>query len=143
VEIRVADTCTDVDDAVLAAALARALVETLAERPEPTEPVRSDLLRAAWWRAARYGLTGALVHPVTWDLAPAAEALRALADEVRPALESADDAVLVDDGLARLAITGTGARRQRQAFERTGDLQGVVADLVSRTAEAAQVDAST
>ena len=142
VEIRVADTCTDVDDAVLAAALARALVETLAERPEPTEPVRSDLLRAAWWRAARHGLTGALVHPVTWDLVPAAEALRALADEVRPALESADDAVLVDDGLARLAITGTGARRQRQAFERTGDLQGVVADLVSRTAEAAQVDAS-
>ncbi len=82
VEIRVADTCTDVDDAVLATALARALVETLAERSEPRDPARSDLLRAAWWRAARYGLTGDLVHPVTWDLVPAAEALRALAEEV-------------------------------------------------------------
>ena len=26
---------------------------------QPTEAPRSDLLRAAWWRAARYGLTGA------------------------------------------------------------------------------------
>ncbi len=137
VEIRVSDTCTDVDDAVLATALARALVETFAEPSESGDPARSDLLRAAWWRAARYGLTGDLVHPLTWDLVPASEALRALAEQVRPALESAGDSALVDDGLARLATSGTGARRQRQAFERTGDLQGVVADLVARTAEAA------
>jgi carboxylate-amine ligase len=137
VEIRVADTCTDVDDALLATALARALVETLAERSPRADPARSDLLRAAWWRAARYGLTGDLVHPLTWDLVTAAEALRALVEEVGPALESAGDSALVDDGLARLATSGTGARRQRQAFERTGDLQGVVADLVTRTAEAA------
>jgi glutamate---cysteine ligase / carboxylate-amine ligase len=137
VEIRVADTCTDVDDAVLAAALARALVETVAEAADPGEAVRSDLLRAAWWRAARYGLAGDLVHPVTWGLVPAAEALRALAEAVGPALEAAGDTDLVDDGLSRLAIQGTGARRQRQAFERSGDLRDVVADLVTRTAEAA------
>jgi carboxylate-amine ligase len=137
VEIRVADTCTDVDDAVLATALARALVETFAERGVPGDPARSDLLRAAWWRAARYGLTGDLVHPLTWERVPARDALVVLADEVRPALESAGDSALVDDGLARLATSGTGARRQRQAFERTGDLQGVVADLVARTADSA------
>src|SRR4051794_26540090 len=137
VEIRVADTCTDLDDAVLVAALARALVETFARAADPAEVPRSDLLRAACWRAARYGLTGDLVHPVTWELVPAAEALRALADAVGPALKASGDTDLVDDGLARLAINGTGARRQRQTFERTGDLQGVVADLVARTAEAA------
>ena len=65
------------------------------------------------------------------------QAMRALAEEVGPALESAGDSALVDDGLARIATSGTGARRQRQAFERTGDLQGVVADLVTRTAQAA------
>jgi carboxylate-amine ligase len=138
VEIRVADTCTDVDDAVLVAALARALVETLSAAPVPADPPRSDLLRAAWWRAARYGLTADLVHPVTWDLVPAREALRAVAEAVGPALADAGDTGLVDDGLARLATSGTGARRQRQAFERTGDLQGVVADLVTRTAQAAR-----
>ncbi len=137
VEIRVADTCTDVDDAVLGAALARALVETVAERSDPDEPVRSDLLRAAWWRAARYGLTGDLVHPLSWDLVPAPEALRALAEAVAPALASAGDTDLVDDGLSRLATRGTGARRQRQSFERSGDLRDVVTDLVARTAESA------
>jgi carboxylate-amine ligase len=138
VEIRVADTCTDVDDGVLVAALARALVETLAPGGAPADPPRSDLLRAAWWRAARYGLSGHLVHPVTWDLVPAVEALNALVEAVGPALAEAGDTTLVAEGLARLATNGNGARRQRQAFERTGDLQGVVADLVSRTSQAAQ-----
>ena len=136
VEIRVSDTCTEVDDAVLAAALARALVETVAETTDPDEPVRSDLLRAAWWRAARYGLTGDLVHPVSWELVPAADALAALAEAVAPALRAVGDTDLVDDGLSRLGHPGNGARRQRQAFERSGDLQGVVADLVTRTADA-------
>lgn len=138
VEIRVSDTCTEVDDAVLAAALARALVETVAvaQTADPLEPVRSDLLRAAWWRAARYGLTGDLVHPISWDLVPAADALTALVEAVAPALGAFGDTALVQDGLSRLATLGTGARCQRQAFERSGDLRDVVADLVSRTADA-------
>jgi carboxylate-amine ligase len=135
VEVRVADTCTDLDDAVLVAALARALVETCARPGNPVVAPRSDLLRAAWWRAARYGLTSDLVHPMSWELVPASEALQALAAAVAPALESAGDTALVDAGLARLGTSGTGARRQRQAFERTGDLRGVVADVVARTAE--------
>ena len=119
------------------AALARALVETFADPAAEVEAPRSDLLRAAWWRAARHGLTGDLVHPQTWELVPSRAALHALAEAVGPALESAGDVGLVDEGLARLATSGTGARRQRQAFERTGDLRGVVADVVARTTEAA------
>jgi glutamate---cysteine ligase / carboxylate-amine ligase len=138
VELRVADTCTDGEDAMLVVALGRALVETLAPGSE-APPARSDLLRAAWWRAARYGLSDDLVHPLTWELVPATKAVRALVELVGPALESAGDHSLVEDGIARLATTGTGARRQRQAFERTGDLQGVVADLVTRTADAAHL----
>lgn len=137
VEIRVADTCTDVEHALVVAALARALVETLAHEPPPDVQPRSDLLRAAWWRAARHGLSGDLVHPTTWELVPAAEAVRVLVDRVRDALAAAGDTDRVDDGLARLAATGNGARQQRQAFERTGTMRGVVLDLVDRTAAAA------
>jgi carboxylate-amine ligase len=115
-------------------------VETVAEQPDPDEAVRSDLLRAAWWRAARYGLTGHLVHPVSWELVPASQALGALVEAVGPALDAAGDTDVVDDGLSRLATRGTGARRQRQAFERSGDLRDVVADLVTRTAEAAAAE---
>ncbi len=136
VEIRVADTCTDIGDALVVAALARALVETFAEAT-PVDPApRSDLLRAAWWRAARYGIAGDLVHPETWELVPGHRAVSALSDRVADALATAGDTDLVTDGLARLAAAGNGARRQRQAFERSGDLRAVVADLVERTAAA-------
>jgi carboxylate-amine ligase len=132
VEIRVADTCTEVEDALLVVALARALVETMAT-PDPRAPVRSDLLRAAGWRASRYGVGGDLVHPLTWELVPAFEAVDALVDRVAPALDAAGDADLVNDGLARLRSTGNGARRQRATYERTGELRDVVAELVDRT----------
>jgi carboxylate-amine ligase len=134
VEIRVADTCTDIEDAVLVAALARALVHTGADSGPPRNPWRSDLLRAAWWRASRYGLSGDLVHPVTADRVPAETAVGALRDAVADALEEAGDLDLVDEGLERLGAAGTGARRQRAAYERTGGLGHVVADLVARTA---------
>lgn len=133
VEIRVADTCTDVADAVLVAALARALVETAARAGPETPAVRSDLLRAAYWRAARYGLAGSLVHPGRGELVPAEHALESLADHVGAALADAGDTDLVRDGLVRLQQVGGGARRQRAALERTGDLAGVVADLLVRS----------
>ncbi|MGC4109007.1 MAG: glutamate--cysteine ligase [Nocardioides sp.] len=133
VEIRVADTCTEVEDALLVVALARALVETVAGEPAPAPAVRSDLLRAAGWRASRDGTNGDLVHPVSWDVVPAKVALEALVERVAPALAAAGDTDLVDEGLARLSATGTGARRQRAAYERTQDLQAVVGDLVERT----------
>jgi carboxylate-amine ligase len=134
-EVRVADTCTEVEDAVVVVALVRALVESIAADAGGAEPVRSDLLRAAGWRAARYGMAGSLVHPVTWELVPATEAVRALVDRVAPALAASGDTALVADGLDRLSATGNGARRQRAAFERSGDLRGVVADLVERTTD--------
>jgi glutamate---cysteine ligase / carboxylate-amine ligase len=133
VEVRVADTCTEIDDAVVIVALTRALVATCAISDPPRRAWRSDVLRAAWWRAARYGIAGDLVHPVTATRVPAVEAVRALREAVAGALEDAGDVERVDDGLTRLAATGTGASRQRAAFERTGDLRGVVADLVTRT----------
>jgi carboxylate-amine ligase len=132
-EIRVADTCTEVDDALVVVALARALVETAAAEPPVVDPPRSDLLRAAGWRASREGLAGDLVHPTTWELVPAFDAVGALVQHVAEALDGAGDADLVADGIERLRTTGNGARRQRAAFERSGDLRDVVADLVDRT----------
>jgi glutamate---cysteine ligase / carboxylate-amine ligase len=135
VEVRVADTCTDVDDALVVVALVRALVDTCARAGPPEHPWRSDLLRAAWWRAARYGVSGDLVHPVTAERVEAREALQALRDLVAAALADAGDTERVDEGLARVVSAGNGARRQRAAYERTGELRGVVADLVARTRE--------
>ena len=68
IEIRIADVCLRAEDAVLIAALARALVETEARswrEGKPAPQVRTELLRLAAWRASRSGLDDTLLHPVT------------------------------------------------------------------------------
>jgi glutamate---cysteine ligase / carboxylate-amine ligase len=132
VEVRVADVCTDPEDALLLAALVRGLVETAAGSGAPAEPGRVELLRAARWRASRFGLSEALVHPVEGALRPAREVLEALVSAVRPALEEAGDLDLVLTGTDRVLRAG-GAARQRAAYERSGSIDGVVDDLVERT----------
>ena len=134
VEIRVADVCTEVEDAVLVATLARALVATAAiDRSPPTW--RADLLRVAEWRAARHGVSADLVHPITATLVPPRVAFMSTVDWVRPALEEADDVDLVVDLFERLMSRGSGAIRQRKTFEASGSMRGVVEDLARRTEE--------
>ena len=101
-------------------------------------PWRSELLRAAAWRAGRYGLAGTLVHPVDRELAPARRVLESLVDRMRPALEEAGDLDVVTAGFERL-LGATGASRQRAAYERTGSLERMAADLVDRTEAAWRV----
>lgn len=136
VEVRVADVCTDVDDAVLIAGLLRALVTRAAGTgsapPGGASPWRAELLRAAQWRAARYGLANGLVSPATGEPAPAREVLDHLVSTVREELEAYGDLELVRDGLTRV-LAGGGATRQRSTYEREGSLAAVVDDLVART----------
>jgi glutamate---cysteine ligase / carboxylate-amine ligase len=132
IEVRVADVCTEVEDAVLIASLARALVETAATESD-SRAWRSDLLRAASWRASRYGLAGTLVNPHTWELAPAREVFEALRTHVEPALRDAGDWEWTGDAFDRLMAQGTGSARQRSAYEASGSVAGVVEDLIART----------
>ncbi|XVQ13226.1 carboxylate-amine ligase [Spirillospora sp. CA-255316] len=137
VEVRVADVCLRSSDAVLVAALVRALVDTAAREwrdERPPDPVRTDLLRLAMWRASRSGLEGDLVHPVTRRAAPAREVVGALLDHVRPALERNGDLETAERLLARVVEEGTGACRQRRVHKAKGDVGEVVADAVRRTA---------
>ena len=135
-EIRVADVCTDVNDAVLIAVLCRALVDTAAGQWRDDEPVpqwRPELLRAAAWRAARHGLAGELLDPATRTPVPALDLLGAMVGWLAPALRRNDDLELARAGVERLRRNGTGAQRQREIFAGTGDLHEVVVDAVRRT----------
>ena len=136
VEVRVADVCTDVDDAVLIAVLCRALVESaaaawLAGEPAPT--VRSELLKGATWRASRYGMTGELYDPVTSRTLPAFDLLDHVVDRLTPTLTATGDLQLARAGVERLRRTGTGCVAQRQAFRGSDDVHDVVLDAVTRT----------
>jgi carboxylate-amine ligase len=136
VEIRVADVCTDVADAVLVAALVRALVETTArEWCGGLQPAdwRLDQLRIATWRAAKFGVADRLIHPLEHEAVPVADVLDSLADYVAIALDESGDTQLVRSGLERVLVTGTGADHQRAALDAGGGLEAVLADLRERT----------
>ncbi|MEJ2889338.1 carboxylate-amine ligase [Actinomycetospora aeridis] len=136
VEVRVSDVALEVDDAVLVAVLARALVTTARRAHRdggelPTAPV--EALRLAHWRASRWGLTGELVDPRSGRPAAASAVLDALRAHVADALADAGDTERATDGLARLLTDGTGAERQRAAATKSdGDLAAVVHDAVQR-----------
>lgn len=116
VEVRVFDAQLDGRSSVALALVTRALVMAAAESsPAPADAV--DITDAALWHAARYGVRGTLVHPVTTRLVPAREALHALRAFAEPHLVDAQERRLVDELFERALREGTGAVRQRAAYE--------------------------
>ena len=136
-EFRVADVCMDVEEAVLVAGLVRALAFTclqaaLADEPDPAP--RPELLRAAKWRAARHGLAADLVDVLGGQARPATEMVQRFLAAIRPGLEAAGDLEEVTELVRATIARGTGAARQRAAFQRAGDLESVVDLVISETA---------
>ncbi len=140
VEIRMGDVCPTPDDAMLLAALARALVATVlheveAGRPAPDVPY--PLLMAAHWRAAHDGLEGLNIDMATREPRPAWKLMRQLFDYVRPELERHGDLEMTTVLLGRLRSHGTGAARQRARLAQHGSLDSVV-DWLAHTTRGAK-----
>jgi carboxylate-amine ligase len=136
IELRVGDVCSTVDETVLVAALARALVRTAVDdvRAGRTPPyVEDQLLAAAHWTAARFGLEGDLFDPVAARPRPAWEMVHALADHVRMALIAAGDLDTVQALCDAIQAGGSGAARQRSAYSINRDPRAVVRHLVGQT----------
>ncbi|WP_372408894.1 glutamate--cysteine ligase [Streptomyces luteireticuli] len=132
-EVRVPDVNADLDVVLLLASLTRALVGVLlpeVRRDAPAPDVADPLLRAAHWRAARDGLRGSGLDPLTGRLHPAPELAERLIARAMPALEETGEAPFVRSAWGRLRTGGGGAERQREAYARRGDLRDVV-DLLS------------
>ncbi|MEV4299285.1 carboxylate-amine ligase [Microbispora rosea] len=140
VELRLCDACPRVDDIVLIAGLFRALVsrelDALAAggpRSAAEESVRTELVRAASWRAARSGLEGELVDPVEGVPRPARTVVGRMVEGLRPQLEESGDWALVSWLASRALADGGSAARQREAFRRGGRLTDVVDLLLAET----------
>ena len=133
VEVRVTDVCPSVDEAVMVAGLLRGLARTCHAQAMADDGLprpRPELLRAARWRAARYGLSADLVDTLACRAVPAAHLVQALLDYLRPALEDGGDWEEVSSLVGQTLARGPGASRQREAFARSRRLEDVV-DLVT------------
>ncbi|MFI6812191.1 glutamate--cysteine ligase [Nonomuraea sp. NPDC050328] len=136
VEIRVADVPLDVNDSLVLIGLIRALVVTALDavaRGDLGPPIPAELVRAAYWRAARDGTSGSGLDLLQGDLLPAAALAHRLFDHVRHALDAAGDLEFVEEGLDLLILRGSGATRQRRAHSWGNGLTGVVDDLIEAT----------
>lgn len=153
VEFRVADVGMTVDDTVMVAGLVRGLTATLAANGRPAHRVgsraaaaasvggtpptpRAELLRAATWRAARYGIGGDLIDVEAGEAMPARELIGLLLHRLRPALVDLGDWDEVSDLVGRVLADGNGADRQRRVLAETGDLRRVLDFVVEKTAAA-------
>ncbi len=138
VEIRVADVCSKVDEAVMLAGLSRALARTCHERAEREEPypnARPELVRAAHFVASRHGLDADLVDVEARQAVPARLMIEKLLAFTRAALEEFGDWEEVSSLVGETLAGGNGARRQRRAYERAGRLEEVVGILIKETAQ--------
>ena len=131
VEFRMADAQLDAHTTLLVAALCRAFVTHSLSVPAAqstavaaSAAVPSELLSAALLHSAHHGMRQQVFDPVTGALAPAQDCLNGLVRMLESELVDSGDAAPVRDAVARLAVDGTGAERQRAAF-RHGGIQGV------------------
>jgi carboxylate-amine ligase len=146
-ELRIADACPIVDDAVLIAGLFRAAVRS-AEidiiAGVPYQPLAVPLHRAAMWQAARGGLTSKLLGPGLHPRPiPAERAVRQQLQRLRPQLEELGDYAEVSQLVDAVLARGTSADRQRAAYAERGNLDDVVELVVQETHGPAQGPAPT
>jgi glutamate---cysteine ligase / carboxylate-amine ligase len=125
-EVRPADTMTDLEDTVALTGLIRGMAATALATAGFEARNEPALLDAAMWRAARFGLTEQLIDPVFVRVRPAVEVVEHLLDWARPGLELHGDAELVEGGVRRILERGTGAAQQRARHAAAGSLDDVV-----------------
>lgn len=136
IEFRVTDICLTVAEAVTITGLIRALVWTGYQEVINNQPVpstRGEILRAAQWFAARYGLTDNLVDVENKTQLPAKDLVERLLTYLRPALEKFDDWDLVSTSVQEILRQGNGAQRQLAVYQKNHRLEDVVDYLIEQT----------
>ena len=136
VEFRAADMCGTVDEAVMYAGIIRALAQTCYQDAQDNKPypkIRSALLKAGMWQAARYGTEGDLIDFATLRSVPASDSIHTLLNYIRPVLEKHDDWNKVSQQVEMILTEGNSAQRQQQIYQTTGNPQAVVDYLVEQT----------
>src|SRR5947209_3764109 len=137
-EFRICDVCTRVDEAICVAAIFQAIIAKLWKLRRDNLTFRvypGDLIEENKWRAVRYGLDGKLIDFGKQEELPARELIRELIEwfigDVIDELGSRKEV----EYAYRILQEGTSADRQLATYQRTGDLNAVVDQLIRETSE--------
>jgi carboxylate-amine ligase len=137
-EFRICDVCTRVDEAVCVAAIFQAIVAKLWKLRRDNMTFRvypAEVIEENKWRAVRYGLEGKLIDFGKQQELPARDLIRELIEwfigDVVDELGSRREV----EYAYQILEEGSSADRQLATFRRTGDLKGVVDQLIRETSE--------
>ncbi|MGY0498145.1 glutamate--cysteine ligase [Nocardia sp. FBN12] len=136
VEIRVSDVPATATESALLAALIRGIVSTALDaiaQDIPAPAVSGEVLRAAYWNAARAGLDGDGLDLVAGRVVPHQDLLAELVDDIAPALHRCGDHSFVNDAVKAVGERGNGARRQVAAMHRRREIADVINELADAT----------
>jgi carboxylate-amine ligase len=122
VEVRVCDVPLTVDETVLLATLIRALVMTALDDGSLGPKLEPEVLRAAYWLAARDGLSDKGLDVLNARPIPMAEQLGFLQRHVASALQQLGDDDMVAETVQRVLREGNGAVKQRAAARAGQDI---------------------
>jgi carboxylate-amine ligase len=127
VEVRVSDVPLTVDETVLLATLIRALVMTALDDGGLGPKLEPEVLRAAYWLAARDGITNNGLDVLKARPLPMTELLGLLQRHVSQALRELDEADMVAETIQRVLREGNGAVKQRRALRDGRDIVSLTA----------------
>ena len=135
IEFRVCDIPMRVDETIALAALIQATVVKLYKLHESNQGFRlyrRSLLMENKWRAARYGINGKLIDFGKQMEVPERDLIEeylAFVDDVVDELGSREEV----EYIRTIMKMGTGADRQLQVFEDTGDMKAVMDYIIQET----------
>ncbi|QNE22625.1 YbdK family carboxylate-amine ligase [Kribbella qitaiheensis] len=122
VEVRISDVPLTIDETVLLATLIRALVMTALDDGGLGPKLEPEVLRAAYWLAARDGIEGNGLDVLRARPLPMSGLLGFLQRHVAPALEELGEADAVAEAVQRQLRDGNGAMKQRKVFREGDDI---------------------
>jgi carboxylate-amine ligase len=135
VETRVFDQMTRVEHTISMAALVASIAHRLCALFDAEEPLieyPTELVDDNKVRAALRGVDGKLIDFRRGERATAPEMAHKLIDLVADHADELDCRAEVE-GIADLLQTGTGAHRQLELYERTGDMHALVAEIAEKS----------
>src|SRR3989338_3886011 len=141
-ELRIADACPQLEDALCIAALFRAMVNYATHMPSAAwidDPITRVITLENRWRAKRYGLHGAFIDPTTQRALPFAEPLGSVLQQLQAHIAPGDESAV--QHAQRLVSDGGSAQAQLHQYQQERDagrshgeaLMAVVDALMAQT----------
>jgi carboxylate-amine ligase len=130
VEIRICDLPSRFMDILAIVTLIQALVATLAESEAHLIP-DMQIVKSNKWQAARYGLHGRFVNPLTQCNISMLEAATDMFEMTAPKISKFETNHFITP-LLHILENGTSADLQRKIYQETGDFSAIIKEILPR-----------